>query len=359
MTSIAVLPNTGTPSFSPDSKFIVTVSNSSSSLRIKPKTDEYVVRVWEADSGKLIATLEGHTDRVNSARFSPDSKRVITASRDTTVRIWEVGSSKPPVILQGHGGSVDDASFSPDGKLIVTVSEKVPTLMVSHTWDMTARIWEAGSGTLVATHLGKYVRNASFGPDSKWLVSEHNDGAAEVWEASSGRTISTFSQHEGVKGPVSSKTPSIFSPDGKWVVSTGTMKSAHVWEAGSGRPIATIKGHTGAVNSASFSPDSKWIVTASDDKTVRVCRASNGHCFAILQGHTQGVNYAGFNSDGKWLITVSSDNTARVYPWEMFAPIEDVLDLAGKRYLRELTPQERAKYPPELLRSSSEGERKE
>ena len=35
---------------------------------------------WEADSGKLLATFQGHTDLVTSAVFSPDARRVLTAS---------------------------------------------------------------------------------------------------------------------------------------------------------------------------------------------------------------------------------------------------------------------------------------
>ena len=35
------------------------------------------------------ATLEGHTDGVWSAAFSPDGKRIVTASKDGTARLWD------------------------------------------------------------------------------------------------------------------------------------------------------------------------------------------------------------------------------------------------------------------------------
>ena len=37
-------------------------------------------RLWEAESGKPLATFQGHTAGVNNAVFSPDSRRVLTAS---------------------------------------------------------------------------------------------------------------------------------------------------------------------------------------------------------------------------------------------------------------------------------------
>jgi dipeptidyl aminopeptidase/acylaminoacyl peptidase len=69
---------------------------------------------------------------VVSAAFSPDGKRIVTASWDKTARVWDAESMKPiGEPLKGHEGEVVSAAFSPDGKRIVTASA-----------DMTARIWD-------------------------------------------------------------------------------------------------------------------------------------------------------------------------------------------------------------------------
>jgi WD40 repeat protein len=36
--------------------------------------------------------LNGHEDWVNSASFSPDGTRVVTASEDNTARLWDVST---------------------------------------------------------------------------------------------------------------------------------------------------------------------------------------------------------------------------------------------------------------------------
>jgi WD40 repeat protein len=68
-----------------------------------------------------IATLQGHTDHVTSAVFSPEGGRILTASADNTARLWD-RDGKPLATLQGHTGGVTSAVFAPDGGRILTAS---------------------------------------------------------------------------------------------------------------------------------------------------------------------------------------------------------------------------------------------
>ena len=79
--------------------------------------------MWNASSGQLLATLQGHSNNVNSAEFSPDGQRIVTASEDKTARLWNASSGQLLATLQGHTDGVESALFSPDGQRIVTASE--------------------------------------------------------------------------------------------------------------------------------------------------------------------------------------------------------------------------------------------
>jgi WD40 repeat protein len=146
--------------FSPDGKRVITASG------------DQTARVWDAATGKTLASLQGHTHRVFDAAFSPDGTRVVTASWDHTARVWDAATGKTLASLQGHTSWVNSATFSPDGARVVTAS-----------WDQTARVWDAATGKTLASLQGHTdeVNSAAFSPDGARVVTASRDQTARVW----------------------------------------------------------------------------------------------------------------------------------------------------------------------------------
>lgn len=70
-------------SFSSDGKMIVAACNTSDTL-----FDEVIL--WDAVKGNRIRTITGHKERVNSAFFTRDGTKLVTASMDGTTKLWDV-----------------------------------------------------------------------------------------------------------------------------------------------------------------------------------------------------------------------------------------------------------------------------
>src|ERR1039458_6367169 len=131
--------------FSPDGRRIVTAS------------EDHTARVWNAANGQLLANLEGHTGLVWQAAFSPDGQRVVTASFDNTARVWNAVSGQLLATLVGHTADVVRAAFSPDGQRIVTASEdhtaRVCAFAITHPLGI-------GLAELLGDHLHRRARLA-------------------------------------------------------------------------------------------------------------------------------------------------------------------------------------------------------
>jgi WD40 repeat protein len=291
--------------FSPDGKRIVTAS------------EDNTTRLWDAETGQPIGEpLKAPGGGfVYSAAYSPDGKRIVTASLDKTARLWNAETGKPiGQPLEGHAGAVLSAAFSHDGKRIVTAS-----------FDNTARLWDAETGKPIGEPLEGHagaVWSAAFSLDGKRIVTASDDMTVRLWDAETGQPIG-----EPLRGHEQTVMSAVFSPDGKRIVTGSLDKTLRLWDAETGQPIGeALKGHGKGVNSTAFSLDGKRIVSASDDNTARLWDAETGKSIGEpLKGHEDEVARAAFSPDGKRIVTASLDKTARLWDAETGKPIGEPL----------------------------------
>ena len=251
--------------FSPDGTRILTASS------------DKTAKLWDAASGKLIVSL-AHQDYVRHATFSPDGARILTAcwtdslpnSIDSrtyvTAKLWDAASGKLIASLAGPeivdvwscttrtGGCVYGA-FSPDGTRILTANI-----------DNTAKLWDAASGKLIASFdLGPAWSGTAFleagrpalhfSPDSARVLAASADHTAKLWDAASGKLLASFAHQDEV-------FQAEFSRDGARILTASKDKTAKLWDTASGKLISSFD-HPDGLYHAAFSPDGARILTAS------------------------------------------------------------------------------------------------
>jgi WD40 repeat protein len=275
--------------FSPDGERIATVSG------------DQRVRIWNAVDGTLLAEFGVPKPRLTPFEsevtgriaFSHDGTRIATAGLDTTAKVWNVADGRL-LVLKGHTNIVVDVEFSPDGKHIITAS-----------WDQTARIWSSDGQleSMLAGHT-QIVLHARFSPDGRQVITTSLDRTARVWQSANGALVAVL-PHDG------SVTDAFFAPDGKRIVTVSDDHKARLWDS-DGRLLHRLP-HDGPVRHAEFSSDCSYILTAGNDHVAKIWNAANGSLLALLEGHSDVINDASFAPDGNSVVTGSGDGTMRIW----------------------------------------------
>ncbi|XP_008398784.1 apoptotic protease-activating factor 1 isoform X1 [Poecilia reticulata] len=184
------------------------------------------VQVLALPSGKLLATLLGHTKTVLHCQFCQNGQTLITSSEDTTIRVWKWKSGECKV-LQGHREQVRCFSLLSDSA-----------------------------------------------NDSR-LLSWSFDGTVKVWDTESGEKLQDIKAHQGAI------LSCHVSPDGCLFATTSADKTTKLWSCESWQCVFTLRGHLDCVRSCRFSWNSKRLATGDDNGEIRIWSVKDGSLLKV------------------------------------------------------------------------------
>jgi WD40 repeat protein len=269
--------------FSPDGKRLV----SAAPLPLNAETDSDA-KVWNAATGQDLATLQGHTDRLTSVAFSPDGKRVATASKDQTIKIWEADTGQEVFTLKGQ----NCVAFSPDGNLAaVSDANTVKIWNADNFQDVHRFKWGLGGGT-------KAALSVAFSANGKRLAACRMNSAPIVWDTEKGQEVRALGSAAVANFLLRDGQPTLtrlaYSPDGqRLAISWGVEQSrgdihpaVMVIDPDKNKVLLSLKGDSNGVTSVAFSPDGNYLATGSKDWTVRLWEPSTGKELRILERPT-------------------------------------------------------------------------
>jgi len=255
-------------------------------------------RVWNAQTGRLVHTLVGHTSGITDAEFSSSDRQIVTASSDESARVWDTGTDDLVGVLTGHQNYVIRAIFSPDGQWVATTSR-----------DRVARIFEP-IGTLRVTLVGHRdtVTDVAFSPDGQSIATASADGTARLWDARVQPDLVPL-------GHQSDKVTAVaFTQDGRRVVSAEPSGTVLVWRVGEpGRALATLKPR-GRVTAVAISGDGRRSATGAPDGSVQVRDVSNGRSMAVIRNGRAALVLA-LSFDGRRLAAIGTNG--RTHIWDV------------------------------------------
>lgn len=231
-----------------------------------------VLAVWTTGTARLQRSIPIDPTGVMAFDWSPDARELVAAAGMRAVVVpARAGAEQRP--LQGHGESVVAADFSADGRWIVTGS-----------YDGTARVWDAETGTLRAELRGhsSLVTAASFVGATQRVLTASDDGTARIWELDGGRALPNPDR----------VIEADYSPEGDRIATASVDGTARVWSVDGTRRIDVQVGDIEAALTVELMGGDRVLVAGGDAEhrgRVAIADTATGRLAAELRTGTDDV----------------------------------------------------------------------
>jgi WD40 repeat protein len=306
------------------------------------------IRLWDAASGELLGTLEGHTSWICELVFSARGRRLYSASADQTIRVWDMGQQRCLATLRGSSDEVWGLALSPDNATLVSASkdgvvafwnahprpeEDSPRLIAlgksaQPAFAPAGRVLAAPRAGTVSMFdpatsevieqipaLGADVRTVACSPDGALLASGSESGRTRVWSRAERRLVLELDD------------PNVplrlwrFWADGRRLLSVSGEGKMTWWDTLTRQAVRTFT--VGPCRSAAVSPDSHLLAVGAGTGAVRWLNAETGELLATTSiAHQHQVVGIAFSEDGSRAASVADDGTLAIWDPSSFQLID-------------------------------------
>ncbi|KAL1957744.1 hypothetical protein VTO42DRAFT_5587 [Malbranchea cinnamomea] len=258
---------------------------------------------------KISAVLEGHGDDVRAVAF-PNSKTILSASRDATVRLWKLEFTPPPTydyaITSQSSGFVNSLAYYPptadfpDGFILSGGQDSI--IEAKQPWKTT----DADADAVLLGH-GHNVCSIDVCPEGGWIVSGSWDSSARIWRVGKWETEVTLEGHNG-------SVWAVLAYDKDTIITGCADQNIRIFNT-SGRLLRRIQGARDVVRALcklpGDHPSGAQIASAGNDGTIRLWTLQ-GQLKGELHGHESFIYSLTTLPSGE-LVSSSEDRTVRIW----------------------------------------------
>jgi len=291
----------------PQDAILWDVDYSPDGTRIVTAGYDKTARVWDAETGREVFILRGHSQALDCAHFSPDGKHVLTAAMDDETRLWDAKNGRPWFVVDGT-----HADFSADGQRIFSI--------VYRNGGSPCFVWDTRTGRelpypdeLISPFYGDEARVDNGPKDAERFVTQDQDSRLlRVWNSLARRVLATLDHSP--YGRILLQC-AVISKDGS-LVATQVNGAVRIWDVNAERLLQTL-GAEGIIWKGFSALDSRIATLfgagTSRQSEVAVWNARTGEEMIVLRGHSDRVTALAWSPCVQKIATSSMDRTATIW----------------------------------------------
>ena len=252
------------------------------------------------------------------AAFSPDGKTVAAGGDEQQLRLWDANSGRLISPQTQVLNDTRDLVYSADGSRVLT----------AYLSGGFVRRWSSVKGQLVDTvplvNHGAGFTSLAFAPQGRYLAAGDAQGFVRLWDLATGNVSPPQKANRTRDNPRAWSeentglriTAVAFSADGSRFVSGGANGTLQLWSTKPMKALGHLmQGHRKEVISVAFSPDGKSMVSSSYDNSVRLWDVATGLPIGVLfQNEDEGVGGVGYSADGRFVVAATKKDGLLAWP---------------------------------------------
>jgi WD40 repeat protein len=210
------------------------------------------IRVWDADSGELLGSMETSIEDAFLIEWSPDGERLISVGFDAEFIIWDTITYQS-ISSEYYAGVGRDVELSPDGT----------RLAIATFGGVLIRDMGTGAYEAILTGYDQDVMSVSWGPDGTKLASGGLDGTVRVWDFARDQQVRVFDGTDDMRigGKVTWLSEMLLAD---------RVDRLRIWNTDAGQLIYTSDVLPGNIYAWAWNPARTQVANSNPDGTISI-----------------------------------------------------------------------------------------